>query len=319
MNQQAARQTRQAPLKKQSGYMSSLGSNRIRSFVAGAALSGTTPNPDLLPQAPEPITSSYSAPETEEQESAAPEYSAVGMENIDPGEAYQRAFRQRRIQHQIGQSVGLLSNRGTTQEEPDELELLEQEYAQREADLLANNQLGIDQRSSAAKRATQMALKESGLQEAAQQIVNEAGKEIGAFTVNFAAGTGEVADTAPADFGLTEFLTFIQNILQVVRTILSPAPPAIEEAEDIHQLMDNIKKQTQEAALDLFISRVKLHTPSGLTAFIKIFAQGFVISLIVIVLCMFLAFMMYILYTIYSFVDSPISSIIGFLRYQIGI
>lgn len=246
--------------------------------------------------------------------------SLLQQRRVSAGEEYQRAFRQRQIARQIGESAGTVLERQYSYDpEPSELDLIQQEYAQEQTNLLVANQLGQDQRAAAAKRATMTALREAGLEEGLQQIQKEAQKEISAFAVSFGAGAGEIIDAGFEDFGLTEYVTFAQNQAQAARTILSPAPAPVEEAQDLQELVQNVKQQATEAFLDTLIPRMNLHTLSGLTSLGKAILQWFVVGIIMVIISLFIFVQIGIWYTVYSFIENPLSTIMGFVRYQIGI
>jgi hypothetical protein len=236
---------------------------------------------------------------------AAPE-SSPQTQTMPAGEQFQRAARSRQIKQQIGQSVGIdLNRRPNNQEELSPLEQIQQDYGRSEAELLAGNQLDLDDRSSFAKRGAQRALQETGLDKGIQALNDEFQKKMSAIIANSSGAIGEVVDSLCEDGGITEGVVFIQNQVQAARTILSPAPPEIGDITSVQDLTN----KAGEAFLDALVPRFNLHTVEGIEGFLKAIVQWFMIALIIVVLSLLILIQMAIFYYVFQFINNPLATI----------
>jgi|GEM_PF-3551253 len=232
-------------------------------------------------------------------------------ESTTAREDYQKAFRSRQINHQIGNSVGLDFNRSASNENPSELEQIQQDTAAQEAEMLQNNQQGLDTRSSAAKRAARHAMQKSGLDEGVKAVQNAVQKEIGKLGVNLF-GDGVIGvDAVGEDFYTSQVAVFVQRNLQVSRTILSPAPPSIDEMSSVQ----DIPAQALEKGLDLFIPRLSITSMGGIAGILGFIFQWFVLSLAMILLTVIIL----LISSAYNLWENPLTSIWAGLRALAGL
>lgn len=227
------------------------GMNYLRGAVLGASLAS------VAPQVPQSF----------------PDDAPSSAQGWTSGETYQRAFRQRQITNQIDESVGLDLNRRADVENSSPIDDIQQDYGSREAELMRNNQQGLDTRSAAAKRSERSALQETGLSEGFQSLQDSVQKELNGWLANLAGDAVEGIDTAFEDMGLSQGLALTKNVVQVTRTILSPAP----DNSDIHNLSD-LKTQAQEKFLDALAPRLGL-SGAGIAGWLGIMYQTLLAAL----------------------------------------
>jgi hypothetical protein len=238
-------------------------------------------------------------------------------QSMTAGEEYQRAFRQRQVRQQIGNNVGLDLNRQPVEQEQPIDQLIE-DFGSQQAELMDNNQRGLDTRSAPAKRAAQESVKDKGLEEGFKALQDEFQKKMSAYIANSSGAIGEVIDSFCEDLGVTQALVFVQGKVQAVRTILTPAPPSQTEITSIQDL----RAKFTEAGLDAFAPRFNISTPEGIEGLLKELLQMFVIGFVMVVIgtlfLMSIGFQALVVGAIYDQILGPLSDIYSSIASYLG-
>lgn len=231
------------------------------------------------------------------------------------GENYRRTYQANKWKHQIGSNVDSVLSRYQEPETRDDLYNVELDASEMEANFFLNNQLGLDNRLTSAKRAERAFLQNKSVQEgikaATDQVTGAIKKELGSLGVNLAGDTVESLDTGE-DFGISQGLVFVQRQAQAVRTILSPAPT---ESNAQPETLAQVRKQVENEILDLFIARFNLHTMSGLSGLLGVLFQWFVLGLVFIILLT----IFFIIAGVYFGIGNPFMSFIYAMKTLAGL